>query len=86
MSTKLTLSIDRSVIEDAKAYAKSSGRSLSGLVEEYLKSLAGSDAGDKKQKSLKMVRELKGAVKMPKDFSSYQALLEDALIEKYLGR
>ena len=36
MSTKLTLTIDKSVIKQAKKYAKSQGRSLSNLIEEYL--------------------------------------------------
>jgi len=34
------LSINQVVIEEAKRYAKSSGKSLSSIVEEYLKSLA----------------------------------------------
>ncbi|MEM7660505.1 MAG: DUF6364 family protein, partial [Bacteroidota bacterium] len=36
MNTKLTLTIEKSVIEKAKAYAKKSGRSLSDLIESYL--------------------------------------------------
>lgn len=36
MPTKLTLSINKSVIEKAKSYAKHSGRSLSEIVESYL--------------------------------------------------
>lgn len=36
MNSKLTLSIDQSVIEKAKRYASEQGRSLSGIVEEYL--------------------------------------------------
>jgi len=40
-TTKLTLTIqDADLIAEAKAYAKASGRSLSNLVENYLKSLA----------------------------------------------
>ena len=37
MTTKLTLSLDKEVIESAKEYAKSQGRSLSNVIEEYLK-------------------------------------------------
>jgi len=40
MSAKLTLSIEEEVIEIAKQYAKKQGRSLSNIVEEYLKSIA----------------------------------------------
>jgi len=39
MNTKLTLSIEKSVIEKAKLYAKKSGRSLSDLIESYLERL-----------------------------------------------
>jgi hypothetical protein len=37
MDAKLTLSIDKDVARKAKVYAKSKGRSLSDLVENYLK-------------------------------------------------
>lgn len=39
MNTKLTLTIERSVIEKAKKYAKDKERSLSNLIENYLKAL-----------------------------------------------
>ena len=39
METKLTLSIDKQVIVRAKKYAKQQGRSLSDIVENYLKLL-----------------------------------------------
>jgi hypothetical protein len=37
MQTKLTLSIDNDIIEQAKEYARQQHRSLSNLVENYLK-------------------------------------------------
>lgn len=37
-----------------------------------------------KKLSLKIVRKLKGSVKMPKEFTSYKETLQDALLEKYL--
>ncbi len=86
MNTKLTLSINPNVIEEAKKYAKSNGKSLSNIVEEYLKSLASAEKTNKKRESLKIVRELKGSVKMPKNLDSYKTILEDALIDKYLGK
>lgn len=86
MNNKLTLSINQIVIEEAKKYAKSNGKSLSSIVEEYLKSLALKEGVNKKKSSLKIVRELKGSVKLPKDFTSYEEILQDALIEKYLGK
>jgi predicted HicB family RNase H-like nuclease len=36
MTTKLTLTVEKDVIERAKCFAKSSGRSLSELIEQYL--------------------------------------------------
>lgn len=83
--SKLTLSIKESVIEEAKEYAKSSGKSLSSIVEEYLKSLAKEKKSKTKKTPSRVVKELKGSVKMSKEFGSYKELLEDALIEKYLG-
>ena len=86
MSSKLTLSINQLVIEEAKRYAKSSGKSLSSIVEEYLKSLARTENLNKKKAMLKLLRELKGSVKLPKDFNSYKEILQDALVEKYLSK
>ena len=37
MNTKLTLTIEQTVIEKAKKYAKGKERSLSSLIENYLK-------------------------------------------------
>ena len=37
MQTKLTLTLEQSIIEQAKLYAKDKGRSLSELIENYLK-------------------------------------------------
>ncbi|MFN2424331.1 MAG: DUF6364 family protein [Cryomorphaceae bacterium] len=39
MNTKLTLNIDKEIIEEAKSYAKSHQVSLSKLIENYLNSL-----------------------------------------------
>jgi len=39
MNTKLTLNLDKNIIEDAKSYAKKNQVSLSKLIENYLNSL-----------------------------------------------
>jgi predicted HicB family RNase H-like nuclease len=44
MDAKLTLNIDRDVARKAKVYAKKEGRSLSDLVENYLKLLTKNSA------------------------------------------
>ena len=84
--SKLTLSINQMVIDEAKEYAKSSGKSLSSIVEEYLKSLTKIEKSKKKKTSMELVRELKGSAKLPKDFTSYKEILQDALVEKYLRK
>ena len=43
MDTKLTLKLDKFVIEQAKEYASSHKRSLSRIIESYLKSLINRD-------------------------------------------
>ncbi len=42
MKTKLTLSLEEDVIEQAKAYAKDQETSVSSLVENYLKAITSS--------------------------------------------
>ena len=37
MNTKLTLTIEKEIIERAKDYAKEKNRSLSDIIENYLK-------------------------------------------------
>ena len=43
MSTKLTLTVEKSVIEKAKSYANKTGRSLSEIIENYLETLVTND-------------------------------------------
>jgi len=72
MTTKLTLTVEESVIKKAKSYAKQTGRSLSELIENYLETLT-EDNKDDKQLSPKL-RRLVGAVKLPADFDEETAL------------
>ncbi|WP_230383903.1 DUF6364 family protein [Pedobacter endophyticus] len=37
MNTKLTLTVDKSTIEQAKVYPEEHGRSLSALMENYMR-------------------------------------------------
>lgn len=82
MSTKLTLTIEKSVIEDAKKYARKRERSLSHLIENYLKALIKEEPKNQEELS-PMVKSLKGSFKMPKDFD-YKKELTERLSEKYL--
>ncbi len=80
MTTKLTLTVEKNIIELAKVYANKKGRSLSDLIEAYLKTLV---QKDKNQDELSpTVKRLLGSVKAPKDFD-YKKELENALSKKY---
>lgn len=84
MQAKLTLTVDQEVIELAKEYAKDKSKSLSSIVEEYLKSLSTKKARKKKGEYSKLINELKGSVKIDSLEVNYRELLEDALIAKHL--
>lgn len=80
MQTKLTLTIEQSIIEQAKGYAKSQGRSLSDLIENYLKIVL-----DNKKESIKIspsIKKLQGSITLPDNFD-YKKDLTTALSEKY---
>ena len=82
MNTKLTLTIEHSLIEKAKRYAKSKGRSLSDIIENYLKVII-KDDNPKLIDSTPITSSLKGTFKAPKDFY-YKKELSKKLLEKYL--
>lgn len=82
MNTKLTLTIEQSVIEKAKKFAKKSERSLSDLIENYLKALTDEEITTKDEIT-PTVKSLRGAFKLPKNFD-YKRELTDRLSEKYL--
>ena len=60
MNTKLTLNLDRDVIEEAKSYAKRNKVSLSKLIENYLDSVTKSS--DKLRKISPLVESLTGVI------------------------
>ena len=80
MTTKLTLTIEQDVIKKAKTYAHKNGRSLSELIENYLKTLVNKEK-DSKEISPK-VKRLVGSVKLPKNFD-YKKTLEEEIIKKH---
>jgi len=84
MITKLTLTIEKSVIEKAKKYAKEKERSLSDIIENYLKALT-ENQKDEDIKITPLVKSLKGSFKAPKDFE-YKRELTKSLEAKYLKK
>ncbi len=82
MNTKLTLTIEETVILKAKTYARTKKISLSGLIENYLKALIKEDITQDIE-TTSIVKSLKGSFKAPKNFD-YKAELSKRLSEKYL--
>lgn len=81
MLTKLTLSMDQEIIRQAKAYAKAQNRSLSSLIEAYLRALVKSQSTGLGESSAELSR-LRGLFKEGAQKLS-RADLADLLEEKY---
>lgn len=84
MDAKLTLKLDKDVIERAKEYASLHNKSLSRMIEFYLKSLI-----DKENSTTEndieispFVKSMKTGVKLPENFD-YKKEYGDYLVEKY---
>ncbi len=82
MDTKLTLNMDKEVAGKAKKYARSKGRSLSDLVEDYLRFLTHQMEPGEHKISPK-VKSLLGSIKVPEGFE-YKKELTRNLNDKYL--
>ena len=80
MTTKLTLSIDSKVIEQAKRYSRQKGVSLSKIIEGHLRSVASKRKRAKKGSATDLIGI---AGKAPNDFD-YKEMLFQALTEKPL--
>ena len=77
MTTKLTLTVEKSIIDRAKVYAKNTGRSLSEIIQNYLESITNEHSEEKLSPKLK---KIVGAVKLPKNFN------EDKELRNYLEK
>ena len=82
MNTKLTLTIDKGLIDRAKKYAKSKGRSLSDIVENYLRAIV-REENSTVIDSTPLASSLRGAFKAPDEFD-YKKEIEKGLSDKYL--
>ena len=82
MNAKLTLTIEQSLIETAKRYAKLKERSLSNLIENYLKALT-KEVTSNDVPLTPTVKMLKGSFHAPLDFD-YKKELTDILTDKYM--
>ena len=85
MDTKLTLKLDKDTIDMAKIYAASQNRSLSRVIETYLKTLV--SQANKKSNSddieiSAFVKSMASGVQLPVDLD-YKKEYSDYLSEKY---
>jgi len=82
MNTKLTLTIEQTVIDKAKRYAKRKGHSLSDIIENYLKVIT-YDGAKSEMEIAPTVKSMRGSFKVPLDFD-YKKELTKSLSKKYL--
>ena len=80
MNTKLTLSVESRLIQEAKEVAKKHGKSLSNLIEQYLKTLT-APASEKNEETSALMK-LKGSFLAT--IESHDNILLDALNKKYM--
>ncbi len=84
MKSKLTLTLDKDVIEKAKEYAAAQERSLSNLIESYLKLLVSRDEiiDDEKFPITPFVKSMTSGSHLPADFD-YKTAVREHLQEKH---
>ncbi len=80
METKLTLKLDKEIIEQAKIYARNKNVSLSKMVEKYFKSLT--EETLEKGPKTGLVSELSGIIDL-KDTTDQKDKYTEFLINKY---
>lgn len=78
--TKLTLSMEKSVVRQAKQLAKARKTSVSAMVSDFVRSASLHTLP--RQKLSPVVRSVAGIAKLPTDKTDRE-LLEEALMEKY---
>ena len=77
MNTKLTLTMDKNVIEEAKIYAKQYDQNLSALVENYLRLLTVQTMNIRPNQLSPRVQRLRGILKNDKNFDYKKVLTEE---------
>lgn len=82
MNTKLTLTLEKEVIEIAKKYAKEKGQSLSEIVENYFKFITNNENVVQEKELSYKVKKLRGIIKTEDNFD-YKKTLTEELSKKY---
>jgi hypothetical protein len=80
MNAKLTLSLDRDIIEQAKGFSRSHHKSLSKLIEGYLRQVVNMEEATKQATPL--VARLSGVIDAVK-LGDHKSEYADYLAEKY---
>ena len=79
METKMTVRVDRHLLENAKRYARENNTTLTELISHYLKQIP---TGDDQLEHAPIVRRLTGSLSHDISVEDYQKHLE----EKYGGK
>jgi len=83
MNTKLTLTLEKEIIEQAKKYASNKGRSLSEMVENYFRYVTESKTQPVEKEQLSpRVQKLRGILKVDSSFD-YKNDLNEAKDNKH---
>lgn len=82
MDTKLTLTIEKKVIQTAKEYAKEKGQSLSEMVENYFKLVTVDRRKINPEQLTPRIQRLRGVIKTDVELDSKKILTEE-LSKKY---
>lgn len=78
--TKLTLSVDEAIVDQAKQIAKKNGTSVSAMFSRFIQTMAaGRRTGIRPGP---IAQEASGLIQLPPD-KDYKELLTEALMEKY---
>lgn len=73
-TTKLTLRMDRKLVQRAKSYAKSSGKSVSAIVADFFELLE--EQGTRAPELTPAVRSLIGVISPPTEEREYRRYLD----------
>ncbi len=85
MDTKLTLKLDKVVIDKAKRYAQSHQRSLSGIIESFLQSITYDEDSDNVKTDIEIspfIKSISTGIHIPADLD-YKTVYLNYLTEKY---
>lgn len=78
MQTKLTLRMDKELVEQAKLFSQQTGKSLSKIVSDYFASLVKKEQKEDDEELTPLVRSLIGIAKGSKvDVEDYHKYLEE---------